>query len=126
MNLFNKIKSLFKRPQIVLLVENNKETVKQIISQILGSSFRAEREVLFVDSLEKKKLLTRETHGKSSHISPTGKGLEIKGAVALAYKQFILKYNDLLGTHPAHQLSFSILTANKKISEFSDQNGEKF
>ena len=76
----------------------------------------------FVDSLEKKKLLTRETHGKSSHISPTGKGLEIKGAVALSYKQFILKYNDLLGTHTAHQLSFSILTANKRISEFSDQN----
>lgn len=76
----------------------------------------------FVDSLEKKKLLSRETQGKSSHISPSEKGLEIKEAVALAYKQFILKYNDLLGTHTAHQLTFGILTANKRISEFSDQN----
>ncbi len=72
----------------------------------------------FVDSLEKKKLLKREAKGKSTHISPSEKGLKIKEAIALAYKQLILKYTDLLGTDTANQLSLMILTANKKISEF--------
>jgi DNA-binding MarR family transcriptional regulator len=76
----------------------------------------------FVDALEKKKLLRRETHGKSTHVSPSEKGLKIKEAVALAYQQLILKYTDLLGTKIASQLSLMILTANKKISEFPDQN----
>lgn len=76
----------------------------------------------FVDALEKKKLLKRETQGKSSHISPSEKGFEIKEAVALAYEQLILKYTDLLGAHTINQLSFNILAANKKISEFPDQN----
>ncbi|OGR13801.1 MAG: hypothetical protein A2277_01260 [Desulfobacterales bacterium RIFOXYA12_FULL_46_15] len=76
----------------------------------------------FVDALEKKKLLRRETQGKSTHISPSEKGLEIKEALALAYKQLILKYTGLLGERAVNQLSFTLLTANKKISEFSDQN----
>jgi len=76
----------------------------------------------FVDSLEKKKILSREAQGKSSHISPSRKGLEMKEAVALAYKHLILKYTDILGAQAAHQLSFSILTANKKISALADQN----
>ena len=76
----------------------------------------------FVDALEKKELLRRETQGKSTHVSPSEKGLKIKEAVALAYEQLILKYIDILGTHTVNQLSLTILTANKKISEFSDQN----
>ncbi len=76
----------------------------------------------FVDSLEKKKLLKREAHGKSTHITPSEQGLEIKEVVALAYKQLILKYTDILGIQRARQLSVSLLNANKKISEFSDQN----
>nr|NJM03332.1 MarR family transcriptional regulator [Desulfobacula sp.] len=76
----------------------------------------------FVDVLEKKKLLKREAHGKSTHISPSEKGLRIKAEVALAYKQFVLNYTRLLGAQATRQLSFSILTANKEISESSDQN----
>lgn len=76
----------------------------------------------FVDALEKKKLLKRDAKGKSTQISPSQTGLEIKEAVALAYKQLILKYTSLLGAQTADQLSFSILSANKKISEFSDRN----
>lgn len=77
----------------------------------------------FVDALEKKKLLRRETQGKSTSISPSEKGLEIKEALSIAYKQLILKYTGLLGERVVNQLSFTLLTANKKISEFSDQNG---
>lgn len=76
----------------------------------------------FVDALEKKKLLKREAKGKSTHISPSEKGLKIKEAVALAYERLILKYTHLLGAHTVNQLSFMILTANKKISEFPDQD----
>jgi len=76
----------------------------------------------FIDVLEKKKLVSREARGKSSHISPTKKGLGIKAAVAIAYKQFILNYTRLLGTQTTRQLSLNILTANQKISGSPVQN----
>lgn len=76
----------------------------------------------FVDSLEEKKLLKREAKGKSTHISPSEKGFEIKKTLALTYKKLILKYTDLLGADTANKLSHMILTANKKISEFSEQD----
>ncbi len=74
----------------------------------------------FVDALEKKKLLRREAKGKSTHIFPSEKGLQIKESVARAYEQIILKYTDLLGANTVNQLSFMILSANKKISKFTE------
>ena len=45
----------------------------------------------FVDALEKKKLVKRETKGKSAFISPSEKRLELKQPVAPAYKKLYLK-----------------------------------
>jgi len=76
----------------------------------------------FIDVLEKKRLLRREAHGKTCHISPSEKGLGMKPAVALAYKQFIMNYTQLLGIQTTRQLSFNILAANQKISGSPAQN----
>ena len=77
----------------------------------------------FVDVLEKKELVIRKTKGKSASISPSKKGLELKKAVAVAYKKLYLKYTRILGSNTARQLSFNILNANQKIADFLDNNG---
>ncbi len=77
----------------------------------------------FVDVLEKKGLVIRKTKGKSAYISPSKKGLELKKAVAVAYKKLYLKYTKILGSHTARQLSFEILKTNKKLANFLDKNG---
>ena len=76
----------------------------------------------FVDVLEKKGLVIRKTKGKSASISPSKKGLELKRAVAVAYKKLYLKYTRILGSNTARQLSFNILKANQKIADFLDNN----
>jgi UDP-N-acetylmuramate-alanine ligase len=60
MNLFKKLISIWKKPKVVVAIKDNQEMVKSVISQILGRSFKIEREVLFVDDLEKKDLSTKE------------------------------------------------------------------
>lgn len=76
----------------------------------------------FVDVLEKKGFVLRKTKGKSAFISPSKKGLEIKSAVAVAYKNLYLQYSKILGTETARQLSFHIFKANKKLDHFINSN----
>lgn len=76
----------------------------------------------FVDALEKKELVHRKAKGKAAFISSTRKGLELKRPVALAYKNLYLKYTRILGSDSANQLSFTILSANQKLSRFIDEN----
>ena len=60
MNLFKKFILLWKKPKIAVVISDNQEMVKNVISQILGRSFRIEEEVLFVDDLEEKDLSTKK------------------------------------------------------------------
>ncbi|NOX34298.1 MAG: MarR family transcriptional regulator [Deltaproteobacteria bacterium] len=76
----------------------------------------------FVDALEKKGMVKRKTQGKSTFVSPSRKGLELKKSVAVAYKKLYLKYTKILGSDTANQLSFAILKANGKLSEFLSNN----
>jgi DNA-binding MarR family transcriptional regulator len=71
----------------------------------------------FIDSLEKKGFVIRETKGKSAFISPSEKGLKYKQSIAVAYKKQYLKYNEILGERCANQLSFLIHKANKKLAD---------
>lgn len=80
----------------------------------------------FIDALEKKKLVTRKTKGKSAFISPSERGLALKSAVAIAYKKLYLKYTKILGSNTANQLSFAIFKANDTLSKFLDNNEKKF
>ena len=77
----------------------------------------------FVDALEKKRFVKRKTKGKAAFISPSEKGLEFKGSVAAAYKKLYLKYTKILGPDTANHLSFNILKANHKLSDYLDNNG---
>jgi DNA-binding MarR family transcriptional regulator len=77
----------------------------------------------FVDALEKKALVKRETKGKLAFISPTQKGLEIKKEIAIAYRKLYLKYTKILGVNSANQLTCFIHKTNKKLSDFLDNNG---
>jgi DNA-binding MarR family transcriptional regulator len=76
----------------------------------------------FIDSLEKKDFVTRKSQGKAAFISPGKKGLEQKKLIADAYKKLYLKYNKILGSDTANQLSFSIFKTNKKLASFLASN----
>ena len=76
----------------------------------------------FIDSLEKKEFVIRRTKGKSAFISPGKKGVKYKKSIAVAYKNLYLKYTEVLGSDTANQLSFSILTTNKKLADYLDNN----
>jgi len=80
----------------------------------------------FIDVLEKKRLVKRKTKGKSAFISPSVEGLELKGPIALAYKNVYLQYTKILGSDTANQLSFAILEANNRFSDYLDNNDQKF
>jgi DNA-binding MarR family transcriptional regulator len=69
----------------------------------------------FVDVLVKKKLVRRKLKGKTTTISATEKGAEIKKQVAVAYKKLYLKYTAILGEETANTLSFSICQAYRKL-----------
>jgi len=79
----------------------------------------------FVDVLEKKRLVIRKIKGKSGYISPSKKGLGLKKSVAIAYKKLYQEYTRILGNNTAHQLSYDILSANKKLAYFLDHNEKK-
>lgn len=51
---------LFKKPKVVVLAKDGETEIKRLILQILGPSFKVEREVLFVDSMEKTNLTAKE------------------------------------------------------------------
>ncbi len=71
----------------------------------------------FIDSLEQKRLVHRKSQGKYAFITPSKKGLDLRPAIALAYKQLFQKYTRILGTIPAGRLSMSLLHANQKLSQ---------
>lgn len=72
----------------------------------------------FVDALVKKGLLMRKTHGKTASIFPTKKGLELKPAVAGAYKTFYINYAKALGRNTAQDLSLIMANANRQLAVF--------
>lgn len=53
MNILEKIIFFWKKPAIVIVSESDPKIIKKFISQILGPSFNAEKEVLITDSGEK-------------------------------------------------------------------------
>jgi len=52
-NLINKIIFFWRKPKIVVPIERDQRMVGKIISQVLGSSSKIEKEILFVDDVEK-------------------------------------------------------------------------
>jgi DNA-binding MarR family transcriptional regulator len=73
----------------------------------------------FIDALAKKKLVKRKKQGKTTAIFPTDKGLELKPAIAQAYKAFYLNYTRILGSGSAHGLARQINQANSRLARFS-------
>ncbi len=74
----------------------------------------------FIDSLAKKKLVSRKAKGKSVLIFPTQKSLDLQAAIAMAYKRLYLRYSRILGPTSAMDLSHRISKANGKIMETFD------
>lgn len=72
----------------------------------------------FIDALEQKKLVHRKSQGKYAIITPSKKGLGLKPAIAMAYKQLFQKYTQILGPHTAGRLSLSLMHANQKLSQY--------
>ncbi len=55
--IFNKIKFFWQKPKVIIVTaSDNRETIKKFICQILGNSFSVNKEVLFVDNVEKANL----------------------------------------------------------------------
>lgn len=73
----------------------------------------------FIDALAKKKLVKRKKQGKTIAIFPTEKGLELKPAIAQAYKAFYLDYSRILGPETTHGLARQINRANGRLAGFA-------
>ena len=71
----------------------------------------------FIDALVKKKLLRRQSRGKTIEIHPTNRSLGLKGEVAGAYKDLVLSYSEVLGMTGAHELSEQIARATAMVAE---------
>ena len=79
----------------------------------------------FLDALEKKHLIVRQTKGKSALIHPSSKGLAIQSQVACAYKNLVTKYSSILGPEETALLSFQLGAANEKVKEALGGNANK-
>ncbi len=58
--IFKKIKFLWQKPKVVVVINNDRELIKKFIGRILGSSFKIDKEVLFSDNIKKIDLSTIE------------------------------------------------------------------
>ena len=76
----------------------------------------------FIDSLAKKKLVVRQSKGKSVFIFPTQKSLDMQAAIALAYKRLYLAYSRILGAKSAMALAHRISMANKQVMKDLEDN----
>ncbi len=52
-SLIYKIIFFWKKPKVLVVTDGDREMIKKNISQVLGSSFRTEGEILFLDDAEK-------------------------------------------------------------------------
>lgn len=69
----------------------------------------------FIDSLIRKNLVTRKTHGKSAFIYTTSEGNKLKPAIARAWLSLFDAYTGCLGKTGALNLSETIARANEKL-----------
>ncbi len=53
MNLIKKIIFFWKKPRVVIVNGDDPKTIKKLVSQVLGSSFKADKEVLIIGSGDK-------------------------------------------------------------------------
>jgi len=66
----------------------------------------------FIDLLANRGFLYREVQGKASNIFPSDKGLELEEVINAAWKNFYMRYCEILGTEEANKLADSIHNAN--------------
>ena len=71
----------------------------------------------FIDSLANRGFLYREAHGKTSSIFSTDKGLELEEVIGKAWKQFYIRYCEILGNEKAHKLADAIHEANEVLDK---------
>ena len=76
----------------------------------------------FIDALADRDLVKRESRGKTIMVFPTKQSLELKAAIAGAYKQLYLDYTERLGTQFALNLSHEIATASEKMTAPDQKN----
>jgi len=60
MNLIRKIIFFWKRPKIIVVTDGNLQSIKKIAAQILNSSLKVEKEVLFVNDVENENFYKKE------------------------------------------------------------------
>ena len=60
MNFLSKLKFLWQKPKIVVVMSHDPEMAKKFIRQVLGNSFKINKEILIVSQGEKINLLARE------------------------------------------------------------------
>lgn len=71
----------------------------------------------FIDKLEVKGLVKRKTEGKSSHLYPTQKGIDLKGEIDECLKSLHKRYSGILGYDRGVELTESINEATIKLEK---------
>jgi len=66
----------------------------------------------FLDSLANRGYLYRVVHGKTSSIHPTDSGIALDEVIGKAWKQFYVRYCEVLGTEEGNKLADTIHKAN--------------
>jgi MarR family transcriptional regulator, organic hydroperoxide resistance regulator len=71
----------------------------------------------FIDKLESKKLVERKVNGKTVLVYPTPKGKELEETIRRASKNLQLRYQAILGTDIADQMSEEIDRTGEKLEK---------
>lgn len=71
----------------------------------------------FLDALSERKMIKRESRGKTTRVFPTKESLGRKAALAGAYKQLYLDYTNRLGTRFALNLSHEVALASQFMAD---------
>ncbi|GGA29026.1 MarR family winged helix-turn-helix transcriptional regulator [Paenibacillus physcomitrellae] len=69
----------------------------------------------FIDKLEGKGLVERKVSGKTVEVHPTAKGLELGETIRKASKNLEKRYEEILGSEMARELSRNIENTSRKL-----------
>jgi DNA-binding MarR family transcriptional regulator len=69
----------------------------------------------FVDTLQRKGLVTRESEGKLSRVSPTDKGLLLREPIAQAWKALYHRYSEILGEDEGRRITAMVNRASRRL-----------
>ncbi len=99
---------------MLLIIDNPNLTIGELSKRM---NLKPSTMTRFIDKLETRKYITKETNGRNVLISPTQKGTELKPKILEALKVLYNNYCELLGEDFAKKITEDIYLANLKLEK---------